>query len=483
MSHPVSEKSALVVSAHSADFVWRAGGAIALHALQGYQVHVVCLSFGERGESAKLWRKGNMTEEAVKQVRREEAQAAAAILGASVEFFDIGDYPLRADKETLFRLADVYRRIQPHFVLTHSLHDPYNYDHPLASHLAQEARIIARAEGYRPGEKIVAAPPGLLFRTAPAGAVQLETRCVTGHHRRLGEKVSGHSVHAGSGASVGILHPRGAAARGAGQAQYRHHGRARYRSRRSLPEHLPPRNGEPGMNLINKKGLVIRHLPRHDEAVLRRCEAAGVATLHEAWDRQGLMGPAIRPIQQGVSRAGNAVTVLVTPGDNWMFHVAVEQCRAGDILVVAPTSPCGDGFFGDLLATSLQSRGVVGLVGDIGIRDSQTLREMGFAVWSRQVYAQGTVKESLGSVNVPVICAGQLVQPGDVVVADDDGVVVLPHARVRDVLHKAEARMSNELAKRERMRNGELGLDIYAMRPRLAEKGLRYYDRADEVEE
>ncbi len=163
MSHPVSEKSALVVSAHSADFVWRAGGAIALHALQGYQVHVVCLSFGERGESAKLWRKGNMTEEAVKQVRREEAQAAAAILGASVEFFDIGDYPLRADKETLFRLADVYRRIQPHFVLTHSLHDPYNYDHPLASHLAQEARIIAQAEGYRPGEKIVAAPPVYCF--------------------------------------------------------------------------------------------------------------------------------------------------------------------------------------------------------------------------------------------------------------------------------------------------------------------------------
>ena len=142
MSHPVSEKSALVVSAHSADFVWRAGGAIALHALQGYQVHVVCLSFGERGE---------------------EAQAAAAILGASVEFFDIGDYPLRADKETLFRLADVYRRIQPHFVLTHSLHDPYNYDHPLASHLAQEARIIAQAEGYRPGEKIVSAPPVYCF--------------------------------------------------------------------------------------------------------------------------------------------------------------------------------------------------------------------------------------------------------------------------------------------------------------------------------
>lgn len=482
MSHPVSEKSALVVSAHSADFVWRAGGAIALHALQGYQVHVVCLSFGERGESAKLWRKGNMTEEAVKQVRREEAQAAAAILGASVEFFDIGDYPLRADKETLFRLADVYRRIQPHFVLTHSLHDPYNYDHPLASHLAQEARIIAQAEGYRPGEKIVAAPrftvsnrtsrssatgnPMCYWTSPPSGRKSIRPFSACRVRSICGNTTPAWRCSAGCRPSaISASRPRAI-------------------SFTAKPSRASsPRNGEPGMNLINKKGLVIRHLPRHDEAVLRRCEAAGVATLHEAWDRQGLMGPAIRPIQQGVSRAGNAVTVLVTPGDNWMFHVAVEQCRAGDILVVAPTSPCGDGFFGDLLATSLQSRGVVGLVGDIGIRDSQTLREMGFAVWSRQVYAQGTVKESLGSVNVPVICAGQLVQPGDVVVADDDGVVVLPHARVRDVLHKAEARMSNELAKRERMRNGELGLDIYAMRPRLAEKGLRYYDRADEVEE
>ncbi|EKS6332938.1 TPA: 4-carboxy-4-hydroxy-2-oxoadipate aldolase/oxaloacetate decarboxylase [Enterobacter hormaechei] len=236
------------------------------------------------------------------------------------------------------------------------------------------------------------------------------------------------------------------------------------------------------MNLLNRKGIVVRSLPRHDNIALRQLTAAGVATLHEAFDRQGLMAPHIRPIQQGICRAGNAVTVLVTPGDNWMFHVAVEQCRPGDILVVAPTSPCGDGFFGDLLATSLQSRGVVGLVGDIGIRDSHTLRDMGFAVWSRQVYAQGTVKETLGSVNVPIICAGQLVTPGDVVVADDDGVVVIPHSVVPEVLAKAETRMANEEAKRERMGSGELGLDIYAMRPRLAEKGLRYYDSAEDVE-
>lgn len=157
------KKTALVVSAHSADFVWRAGGAIALHSQHGYQVHVVCLSFGERGESAKLWRQGEMTEQKVKAVRRSEAEAAAEILGASIEFFDLGDYPLRADKETLFRLADVFRAVQPHFVLTHSLADPYNYDHPLAANLTQEARIIAQAEGYRPGETIIGAPPVYCF--------------------------------------------------------------------------------------------------------------------------------------------------------------------------------------------------------------------------------------------------------------------------------------------------------------------------------
>jgi 4-oxalomesaconate hydratase len=157
------KKTALVVSAHSADFVWRAGGAIALHSANGYQMHIVCLSFGERGESAKLWRKGEMTEQKVKAARRQEAEQAAEILGASIEFFDLGDYPLRPDKDALFRLADVFRRVQPAFVLSHSLHDPYNYDHPLATHLTQEARIIAQAEGYKPGETVVAAPPVYCF--------------------------------------------------------------------------------------------------------------------------------------------------------------------------------------------------------------------------------------------------------------------------------------------------------------------------------
>lgn len=163
MNAAQESNTGLVVSAHSADFVWRAGGAIALHTRQGYAMHIVCLSFGERGESAKLWRKGDMTEEKVKDARRDEAQAAAEALGASVEFFDIGDYPMRADKETLFRLTDVYRRVQPSFVLTHSLKDPYNYDHPLATHLAQEARIIAQAEGHQPGERIIGAPPVYCF--------------------------------------------------------------------------------------------------------------------------------------------------------------------------------------------------------------------------------------------------------------------------------------------------------------------------------
>ena len=227
-------------------------------------------------------------------------------------------------------------------------------------------------------------------------------------------------------------------------------------------------------NAFQELGVVYRNITRADAAAVEKLSRFGVSTVHEALGRLGLMQPYIRPIYPQARFVGTAVTVLLQPGDNWMMHVAAEQIQPGDVVVAACTTENADGFFGDLLATSFKARGCAGLVIDGGCRDVRDLTEMNFPVFSRAIHAKGTIKATLGSVNVPVVCAGAAVEAGDVIVADDDGVVVVKRAEAAEVLAAAEKRTAAEEAKRRRLAAGELGLDIYDMRPRLAEKGLRY---------
>ena len=364
-------------------------------------------------------------------------------------------------------MVDIYRETNPAFVLSHALEDPYNFDHPNAAHFAQETRVVAQAMGHKPDAKYkYSAPPVYLFEPHQPEMCNYKPDLILKIDEVWETKYKAFQILAAQKHLWGYYERVAHQPRHARLAQYRHADDLW----RGLSDAVPARGmerfaAEFGENTM--KPVVVRNIKRADPNAVGTLAAVGVATAHEAFGRSGLMKPYLRPIYPGASIAGPAVTVLAQPGDNWMIHVAVEQCQKGDVLVVGCTADNTDGMFGELLATALVARGVKGLVIDAGCRDVKPLTEMGFPVWSRAISAKGTVKSTLGAVNIPVVCAGVNVEPGDAVVADDDGVVVVPRKLAVETAAKAQKRMDDEDGKRKQLAAGELRLDMYKMRERL----------------
>ena len=392
---------------------------MALAAARGAGVTVLCLSYGERGESAKAWREGRQLEE-IKALRRQEASQAAAALGAAIEFADAGDYPLRESDDLIDSIVRTYRRVQPAVVLTHALADPYNYDHPAAARMALQARVLAQAIGYdAPGEP-AGAPPVFLFEPHQPEQcdfrpqVLLDITTVFDVKRKAMECMNAQEhmwdYYTDLARRRGVQLQRNA---GPNLGLALDHGRGLYAAVPAGDRDAVVRN------------VVVTGCPGADRASSTSWRTSASPPCTRRIGRTGYLGPGIRPIQQGTRIGGTAVTVVCWPGDNLMIHAAVEQCQAGDILVVTTTSPCTDGAFGELLATSLPHRGVRGLSSG-GVRDTAELRAMGFPAVAGHVSAQGTVKATPGAVNVPVTHRRPAIRAGDAILADDDGVCSVP---------------------------------------------------------
>ena len=432
----------VVVSAHSADFVWRAAGAIALAAEAGADVHVIALSYGERGESGELWKEEGQTEERVKEIRHGEAQAAADALGASFRSLDLGDYPLVMDAPAVEQLTDLLRELAPRLVLTHAALDPFNPDHGVAHDATVRARQLASGAGVASGFVTITPPELLSLRAAPAGALRVRPDDVPRHHAGLGEEGRGDG---GDGRPVLPAAVLLRAGRASGEPRTAHLG----------PERHPLRRGVPA-GAAGRGGRAVT-----DYAALA---ALGVATVHEAAGRTGIVDLPLTRVVPGSRVAGPARTALCAPGDNTMVHALVAHARPGDVLVLTSAEPAPVALVGELLATQAQAQGVAGMLVDGAVRDLDELAELGLPIWTRFVRAQGATKGEVGKLDVPVVVGGVEIRPGDLVVMDCDGAVVLPADRVDEVLPAALERAERETAVRQRYRDGELSYDLQGLR-------------------